>query len=1347
MQGMDEARIPTGVAQDKRYDAFISYSHAADNKLAPSLQTGLQRLAKPWYSLRAMRVFRDETDLTATPEGWTDIQQALYTSRYFLLLASREGARSKWVSKEVEYWLEAGRLNELLIVLTDGVIVWEGDDFDWKQTNALPRFLAGKFKREPFWVDLRWAHAEHELSLRNPEFLKVVAKLSAPVRGVEIDTLISEDHRQHKRTMQLAYSAVAILAVLLIAVSGAALYAVRQERIAIDQRNRAIARQLAAQAELIRKQRPAELTTSVLLAIQSMRIFSSLEGEQTLRQGFMLLPTLVGRIELNQKVLEAVFSPDGSRILTRPEDCNRIGLPIVLVDTETSKELARLEGQDRWVSMAFQRTSGHLLAASPGSTAIWNENGSLKLAQVDNNAGSWSCWAKPAVLSDSGLHLVTLEGKHATFWDIEKRESVKRVEHEAIIRIAAIGSDGKYMALADDDNMLVIWEIATGKPIARSKLRSQIQSVVASETGDTIAVSTDLVSAKDPTVEGLLLTGEAQSYFVHIWDAKSGREIARRPHATRVTSIAVSRDGKYVATAEESGKAWVWQTSNGKLLANVSHNAPIANIALSPDGRYLATASVDKTTRLWSVRNSAEIARISHEHPPMIVTFSPNGGYLAAISRASGYELSELSIWKVKDAPGIFRIPYFRVRQYSMGQQGRHILVVVEMFDRQHIEVTELASGRTVFKTPRDYEILDYDLSPDENRLAVGYGWKVRVWQISERKELSPIRLQGKLQIARFAPDNRTLVTASNDNILRVWDTDTGELLWFADYGESVRAAQFRPSGTQLAVLLDTNVVELWDSTEGKQVARLPSEKKVIRLAFDPTGMHLVTVTEDGAIIVRSPTNGRELCRITTGTPPRKIGFDAEGKRLAFAGRDQKLRLYDLSTANELAHSRYEGAVADFSPDARYLATLSGAEVQILDIASGHEIARIDNGEAAFGVLFTPEGERIVVGPKGRGKTVNVWEWNPDRLIDLACGQLTRNLSYEEWRRHIGDTPYSKTCENLPTHPSLARTARKLGRAGDIDAAVALLRRINEIEEQDRRIDVEREQRKFKAHGLVQKAQNQAKAQKVDEAIALFEKAVRLDPNLDIDPPKEARKIAARSLSARAKNLAKEGDVEGAVSLYRKAKKLDPDIVSDPSAEAKYEAEIAAPSLKQKADKLASQGDGKLAATLYRRLNAFSSYYRRLDPEEEARLWHVKGLLKQAKEYAWHGQVRKAFAAYEQAQTLDPELSISSSDWDRLCWNGSLFGKAVEVIEACERAVDLDPGSGLYGKGEQYPQESRGLARAMTGNIKGAIEDFEIVIERSNDERMKARYQRYIEVLRAGSDPFTEEEIDKLLKR
>jgi hypothetical protein len=88
------------------YDAFISYSHAKDKPIAAALQSVVQRLGKPWYKRRALRVFRDDTSLSATPQLWPSIEQALAQSRFLILLASPEAAASPWVGKEIAYWLE-----------------------------------------------------------------------------------------------------------------------------------------------------------------------------------------------------------------------------------------------------------------------------------------------------------------------------------------------------------------------------------------------------------------------------------------------------------------------------------------------------------------------------------------------------------------------------------------------------------------------------------------------------------------------------------------------------------------------------------------------------------------------------------------------------------------------------------------------------------------------------------------------------------------------------------------------------------------------------------------------------------------------------------------------------------------------------------------------------------------------------------------------------------------------------------------------------------------------------------------------------------------------------------------
>jgi hypothetical protein len=108
-----------------RFHAFMSYSHAADGRFAPALQAALQRFAKPWYRRRALHIFRDKTNLSATPGLWPTIERALADSQHFILLASPEAGRSQWVQREVDWWLARRSARTLLIVVTDGVLIWD----------------------------------------------------------------------------------------------------------------------------------------------------------------------------------------------------------------------------------------------------------------------------------------------------------------------------------------------------------------------------------------------------------------------------------------------------------------------------------------------------------------------------------------------------------------------------------------------------------------------------------------------------------------------------------------------------------------------------------------------------------------------------------------------------------------------------------------------------------------------------------------------------------------------------------------------------------------------------------------------------------------------------------------------------------------------------------------------------------------------------------------------------------------------------------------------------------------------------------------------------------------------
>ncbi len=195
------------------YDGFISYSHAADGLLAPRLQSGLQRFAKPWWKRRALRVFRDESSLSANPHLWESITEALDTSGWFVLLLSPDAAESEWVNQEIAYWVAHKDASRILPVVTAGEFGWADGDVTG---DAVPDALRGVFSSEPRWVDLRFAKGEEQLDLQDPRFADAIADVASAMRGVPKDELAGEEVRQHRRTVRTAWAAGVSLVVLLI---------------------------------------------------------------------------------------------------------------------------------------------------------------------------------------------------------------------------------------------------------------------------------------------------------------------------------------------------------------------------------------------------------------------------------------------------------------------------------------------------------------------------------------------------------------------------------------------------------------------------------------------------------------------------------------------------------------------------------------------------------------------------------------------------------------------------------------------------------------------------------------------------------------------------------------------------------------------------------------------------------------------------------------------------------------------------------------------------------------------------------------------------------------------------
>jgi TIR domain len=96
---------PPGPAEQLDYDAFLSYTHV-DRPVVSGIQKALHRIGRRWGQLRALRVFRDDTDLTVSPDLWGKITDALDRARYLIVVLSPQAAQSVWVNNEVGYWLQ-----------------------------------------------------------------------------------------------------------------------------------------------------------------------------------------------------------------------------------------------------------------------------------------------------------------------------------------------------------------------------------------------------------------------------------------------------------------------------------------------------------------------------------------------------------------------------------------------------------------------------------------------------------------------------------------------------------------------------------------------------------------------------------------------------------------------------------------------------------------------------------------------------------------------------------------------------------------------------------------------------------------------------------------------------------------------------------------------------------------------------------------------------------------------------------------------------------------------------------------------------------------------------------------
>jgi WD40 repeat protein len=952
------------------YNAFISYSHTADGALAAALQSALHSFAKPWYKLRALHIFRDQTNLAVNPALWSSIRDALDQSLFFILLASPEAAASSWVAKEAEYWIGKNGTSHVLIVLTGGTLKWDysSASFMAERTTALPASLLRSFSEEPLFLDLEWAReGAAPLRLREPRFHEAVLQLAATLHNRPKDELDGADIRNQRHARWLAASG-------LIVIFLASLFAFRQTRVSHEESQQNLAARLAANSAKVLADSPDRAREAALLAIESNRLNPSFEGNSALRAAVSLLPAGAQfyppeSVDPAERVRDMAFSRDGATLaVVRDEGSTQ------LIDVINHKPIAYfIPDEHPASSIELPGAPESALDNHSAVSIAFNSSGSLLAAGA----------------RDGVVHI----------WAFPGGRELLRISHGAPVSQVSFHPNANQLATASDDGYVRIFDVARAAVVANFKCPDKMVATSFSPGGDVLAAlsSEGVVSLFDPVQRKLLCTlggGEAgfnlafsdngkrvaiaTGDFASVWDVTTGRQLLKATHAVSsetltpqqwIVSAAISSDGKFLAYAARGDKlARVWNVETGRQILELNHGSAVAAVSFNADGTKLGTGSYDGTARVWELPSGRELERASHAGGAEVVAFSLTGGRFAAGGMDGSVSISET---RRADRPASFDLPA-QVQSVAFSPDGRRFAIgTVSAHFEPLVRIGEIG-GQTV----RDIEfhgapVIDKLFFLDPNDVIAQWSNKLFLIAI-DRAKVTPLPdVPGEM---RIDPSGKVLAS-QQDSVSRLYslpglqqttslDGPSSDLLRAAGEGRLLAFEANKPPKEFF--------IDIWNVASKARVSRIPLPAELTRLAFNPSGTILFTAQNENLQAWDIPSGKRRFSLTASG--------------------DIDLIVPDPSSAS--------------------FATITHGRLTVWDAVTGARLAQLPDAGYLRVAAFSPDGRYLLAGYGERSAAL--WLWRSDDLRDEACARLTHNLSHGEWERSFSNQRYRQICANLP---------------------------------------------------------------------------------------------------------------------------------------------------------------------------------------------------------------------------------------------------------------------------------------------------------------------------------------------
>ncbi|HWH27821.1 MAG TPA: WD40 repeat domain-containing protein [Mycobacteriales bacterium] len=572
-------------------------------------------------------------------------------------------------------------------------------------------------------------------------------------------------------------------------------------------------------------------------------------------------------------------------------------------------------------------------AREEASTARARELAAAALATISQDPELSTLLALEAVAETGQDGTVLREAEEALHRAVQNVRVVRRFPQGGFgLGVSADGTRLVTGGSGSPDDVPTVWDAETGEQLLR---------LDGADGANTVAMSAD----------GRIVASTDGSADVTLWDSSAGTPLrVLRGDGGPLSRLAFSRDGERLAAAGFDGAVRVWTVDDGRqqLTARGSDGAVLA-VAFSPDGFRLATGGLDARVRLWDVRTGVQLAEMpGHEWPVSTVAFSPDGR-----SVASGAYDAEARIW-------------------------------------------DAGTGRLVRLLAGRQTIQSLAFSPDGARLLTATTDAVAtVWDLARGRE--DLRLVGHsggpVADVAFLPDGRRVLTSGLDGTTRMWDVSpSGARNWLTAPGvqQIYAGVTFSPDGSTFAAPAHPHGVTIWDSATGREVRTLNGPpQKLSTVAFSPDGTRLVA----GSDVTRAPPvwdvmTGELLFTLDGGDAVvRAVTFSPDGTRIATAGAAGALRVWDAGTGAQVAsvHDGEDDLIAvRYSPDGRVLVVGESEQVVLRDPDSLAPRRRLGGFTAAVsGLAFGPDDTLVA---SSEDATARVWSLTSGRELVVFRG-------------------------------------------------------------------------------------------------------------------------------------------------------------------------------------------------------------------------------------------------------------------------------------------------------------------------------------------------------------------------